>query len=135
SFEHVEHTHVSVALCIASAVADVGVGVEAAAMQFGLRFIPLVEESYFLACLTSNIEHPAVKRLRTVLASARWRDILVSLPGYRAPTAPGAVLAVEEALPSWWPRVGSLRQSRGLGPCCAPGASCLITPSAARSGR
>lgn len=120
SLEHVEHTHVSVALCVASAVADVGVGVEAAAMQFGLRFVPLVEESYFLACLTSNIEHPAVQRLRTVLGSARWREILANLPGYRPPTAPGAALAAEEALPSWWPRVVSLRQSRGLGPCCAP---------------
>ena len=123
--EHVEHTHVSVALCVASAVADVGVGVEAAAMQFGLRFVPLVEENYFLACLTSNIEHPAVQRLRTVLASARWRDILGRLPGYRPPVVPGAALAAEEALPSWWPRVVSLRQSRGLGPCCASGRPAL----------
>jgi putative molybdopterin biosynthesis protein len=69
-----------------------------------LRFIPLVEENYFLACLAPNIEHPAVQRLRAVLAGARWRDILVSLSGYRPPTAPGAVLAVEEALPSWWRR-------------------------------
>ena len=101
---HVEHTHVAVALCIASGVADVGVGVEAAAVQFGLRFIPLIEESYFLACLTPNIEHPAVQRLRTALAGARWRDILVGLSGYRPPTAPGAVIAVEEAFPSWWRR-------------------------------
>ena len=66
-----EHTHVAVALCIASGVADVGVGIEAAALQFGLCFIPLVEESYFLACLRSNIKHPAVERLRAVLAGAR----------------------------------------------------------------
>lgn len=102
--EHVEHTHVAVALCVASGVADVGVGVEAAAVQFGLRFIPLAEENYFLACLTLNIEHPAVQRLRMVLAGARWRDILVGLSGYRPPAAPGVVLAVEEALPSWWHR-------------------------------
>ncbi len=101
---HVEHTHVAVALCIASGVADVGVGVEAAAVQFGLRFIPLVEESYFLACLTPNMEHPAVQRLRAVLAGERWRDILVGLSGYRPPTAPGAAIAVEEAFPMWWRR-------------------------------
>lgn len=101
--EHVEHTHVAVALCIASGVADVGVGVEAAAMQFGLRFVPLIEENYFLACLTSNIEHPAVERLRTVLAGNRWREILVSLPGYRPATAAGGLLGVEAALP-WWKR-------------------------------
>ena len=101
--EHVEHTHVAVALCVASGVADVGVGVEAAAVQFGLRFIPLAEENYFLACLNSNIEHPAVQRLRAVLASPHWRDILLNLSGYRPPSAAGGVLAVEDALP-WWRR-------------------------------
>ncbi len=45
--EHLEHTHVSVALCVASGVVDVGIGIEAAALQFGLHFVPLVEESYF----------------------------------------------------------------------------------------
>jgi putative molybdopterin biosynthesis protein len=109
--EHVEHTHVAVALCIASGVADVGVGIEAAALQFGLRFIPLVEESYFLACLTSNMRHPAVERLRTVLAGARWREILASLPGYRPATAPGSLLSVEDALQGH-------TVSRALGPCC-----------------
>lgn len=109
--EHVEHTHVAVALCIASGVADVGVGVEAAALQFGLRFIPLVEESYFLACLDSNIKHPAVERLRSVLAGARWREILASLPGYRPATAPGSLLSVDEALKGH-------TVSRALGPCC-----------------
>lgn len=103
-YAHVEHTHVAVALCVASGVADVGVGVEAAAVQFGLRFIPLVEENYFLACLAPNIEHPAVQRLRAMLAGARWRDILVGLSGYRPHTAPGVVLTAEEALPSWWRR-------------------------------
>jgi putative molybdopterin biosynthesis protein len=109
--EHVEHTHVAVALCIASGVADVGVGVEAAALQFGLRFVPLAEESYFLACLGSNIQHPAVERLRTVLAGARWREILESLPGYRPAPAPGSLLSVGEALKGH-------TVSRALGPCC-----------------
>jgi putative molybdopterin biosynthesis protein len=113
---HVENTHVAVALCVASGVADVGVGIEAAAVQFGLRFIPLVEESYFLACLGSNIEHPAVQRLRTVLAGARWREILVGLSGYRPAPAPGAAIPVDAVFP-WW-RVLRRRQLRGLGPGC-----------------
>lgn len=115
--EHVEHSHVAVALCVASGVADVGVGVEAAAVQFGLRFIPLTEENYFLACLDSNIEHPAVQRLRAVLASAHWRDILVNLSGYRPPTAAGGVLALDEAFP-WWRRAQDvvLRRRQAAGP-------------------
>lgn len=104
--EHVEHTHASVALCVASGVADAGVGVEAAALQFGLHFIPLLEESYFLACLDANLQQPAVGRLREILAGARWREILRALPGYQPASEPGAVLLVEEALP-WWRRAKS----------------------------
>jgi putative molybdopterin biosynthesis protein len=101
--DHIEHSHVAVALCIASGVADAGVGVEAAALEFGLHFEPLVEENYFLACLAENLPQPAIQRLRTVLASARWRVILANLPGYKSSDAPGSLLAVEEALP-WWPK-------------------------------
>jgi putative molybdopterin biosynthesis protein len=108
--EHTEHTHVAVALCIASGVADAGVGVEAAALEFGLHFVPLVEESYFLACLKESAEHPGVRRLRDVLAGDRWRDILANLPGYRPVAAPGRLLVVEETLP-WW-RAGRRRRRR-----------------------
>jgi putative molybdopterin biosynthesis protein len=101
--EHTEHTHVAVALCIASGVADAGIGVEAAALEFGLHFIPLVEENYFLACLKAGAAEPGVQRLRAVLAGERWRHILADLPGYQPVAAPGSLLAVDEALP-WWCR-------------------------------
>jgi putative molybdopterin biosynthesis protein len=101
--EHIENTHVAVALCVASGVVDAGVGIEAAAVQFGLHFVPLVEENYFLACLAPNTQHRAVVRLREILAGARWRGILADLPGYRPPAAPGSVLVIEEVLP-WWSR-------------------------------
>lgn len=104
--EHTEHTHVAVALCIASGVADVGVGVEAAALEFGLHFVPVVEEDYFLACLKDNVGHAGIERLCTVLAGERWRDILVRLPGYRPAAAPGRLLVIEAALP-WWQRRGA----------------------------
>jgi putative molybdopterin biosynthesis protein len=102
-FEHIEHTHVAVALCIASGVVDAGIGVEAAALQFGLHFVPLVEESYFLACLAANVDHAAVRRLREVLAGPGWRDILANLPGYQPAAAAGSLLVIEDALP-WWRR-------------------------------
>jgi putative molybdopterin biosynthesis protein len=98
---HTEQTHVAVALCVASGVADAGVGVEAAALEFGLHFTPLVEEDYFLACLKGNIAHTAVQRLCAVLAGEEWRDMLANLPGYQPAAAPGKVLMMEKALP-WW---------------------------------
>src|SRR5258708_6655906 len=71
-----EEPHGAGAACGASGLADAGVGVEAAALQFGLHFAPLVEENYFLACLKSNLAHPAIVRLCTVLQGERWRGIL-----------------------------------------------------------
>jgi putative molybdopterin biosynthesis protein len=99
-----EQTHVAVALCVASGLADAGVGVEAAALEFGLHFAPLVEENYFLACLKGNLGHIAVQRLCAALAGEGWRDILANLPGYRPALAPGKVLVMTEALP-WWPKI------------------------------
>jgi putative molybdopterin biosynthesis protein len=101
--EHIEQTHVAVALCVASSTADVGIGIEAAALEFGLHFAPLVEENYFLACLSENLQQPAVQRLCGVLAGAAWSNLLAQLPGYRPALDPGQVLVMTEALP-WWRR-------------------------------
>jgi putative molybdopterin biosynthesis protein len=101
-----EETHVAVALCVASGLADAGVGVEAAALEFGLHFAPLVEENYFLACLKASLADTAVQRLCAALGSAGWRDILGNLAGYRPAIAPGKVLVMTEALP-WWPKIKS----------------------------
>jgi putative molybdopterin biosynthesis protein len=109
-----EHTHVAVALCVASGVGDAGIGVEAAALEFGLHFTPLVEENYFLACLKASLENAAVQRLRAVLAGKGWRDILANLPGYQPAAAPGTVLVIEETLP-WWrhAKTNALRLEHG----------------------
>ena len=97
----VEESHVAVAACVASGVADVGPGIEAAALEFGLHFVPLVEEDYFLACLAPNLEHPAVVCLQKVLAGRDWARLLATLPGYSPAAAPGSVLRMTAALP-WW---------------------------------
>ncbi len=109
-----EETHVAVALCVASGLADAGVGVEAAALEFGLHFEPLVEENYFLACLKAHLGHTAVQRLCAALAGSGWREILANLPGYRAALAPGKVLVMTEALP-WWPKIKSRPKQRKPG--------------------
>ncbi len=98
---HTEQTHVAVALCIASAVADVGIGIEAAALEYGLHFVPLVEENYFLVWRKENALHPAIERLSGILGGADWRGILSRLPGYQPVDAAGRLLLIEEALP-WW---------------------------------
>jgi putative molybdopterin biosynthesis protein len=107
--ECIEHTHVAVAATVASGAADVGVGVEAAARDLGLAFMPLVDEDYFLVCLKSALHTPALVRLREALASPAWAAILGRLAGY-APQRGGEVLALTRALP-WW-RYRSPRKAR-----------------------
>lgn len=95
-----EDTHVAVAAAVASGAADVGPGVEAAAREFGLGFVPLIDEDYFLVCLKDTLEAPPVRALRDALASPGWAQALDTLPGY-APQRPGEVLSLTRALP-WW---------------------------------
>lgn len=96
----VEHTHVAVAAAVASGNADLGLGVEAAARDFGLDFRPLVEEDYFLVCLKAALDTPQVQALRATLTSPAWAQALQALPGYGAQQA-GEVLSLTRALP-WW---------------------------------
>jgi len=96
----VEATHVAVAAAVASGKADLGLGVEAAAHEFGLDFRSLAVEDYYLVCLKAALDTPALLALRTTLASAAWAQALQTLPGYGV-HQPGEVLSLKRALP-WW---------------------------------
>jgi putative molybdopterin biosynthesis protein len=107
-----EDTHVAVAAAVASGLADAGAGIEAAALEFGQHFVPLIEEDYFLACLKPNLAHPAVVNLCALLADPGWSDLLARLPGYAPASAPGEVLMMTKALP-WWRFRGDKRARIG----------------------
>jgi putative molybdopterin biosynthesis protein len=96
----VEDSHGAIAAAVASGLADAGIGIASAAHAFGLGFVPLIEEDYFLVCLADTLEHPAVRRLRELLQGMAWRNAVAALPGY-APSSSGEVLSLTRALP-WW---------------------------------
>ncbi|MEO5732561.1 MAG: substrate-binding domain-containing protein, partial [Rubrivivax sp.] len=77
-----EDSHLAVGAAVASGAADTGLGIEAAALRFGLDFVPLADEHYFLVCLHDVLDQPAVLKLREVLHSAAWHDLVATLPGY-----------------------------------------------------
>lgn len=108
----VEDSHVAVAAAVASGLGDAGIGIESAARAFGLGFVPLVEEDYFLVCLADTLEHPAVQLLRQALASPAWPHALAELPGYTAHQA-GDVLSLTRALPWWHFKQPKQRQGTG----------------------
>jgi len=106
-----EDSHVAVAAAVASGSADAAVGIEAAALTYGLHFVPLAEEDYFLVCLRDALEQPPVLKLREVLASPAWQQTVQVLAGYRAERA-GDVLSLTDALPWWTFRVRKRRSLR-----------------------
>jgi molybdate transport repressor ModE-like protein len=96
-YERVEFTHAAVAAYVASGMADVSFGVEAAARQFDLDFVRLVTEDYFFVCGKHVVENDSVQRLLTVMRSGEFTDAIARLPGYAAKDA-GLVKGVREAL-------------------------------------
>ena len=96
-YEREETTHGAVAALIAGNQADAGFGVQAAAAQFRLDFIPLCTERYLLACRADMLEAPAAKALIATLQGAAFRDAVRELPGYDASHAGGLAAGFEAA--------------------------------------
>jgi hypothetical protein len=101
-----EDSHLAVAVAVASGGADVALGVEAAARELGLDFVPLVEEDYLLVCLRDRVDQPGLRQLRAVLQGPAWDGVVAALPGYRTERS-GEVLSLTRTLP-WW-RLRTLR--------------------------
>lgn len=99
-YQREEPSHAAVAQAVASGAADAGLGIAAAAAVRGLDFVPLLQEDYYLVCLKSALEQPAVLALLQVLRSDAWRAQLAGLPGYDA-SGCGEVLSLRQQLP-WW---------------------------------
>ncbi|HEY2629085.1 MAG TPA: substrate-binding domain-containing protein [Usitatibacter sp.] len=82
-----EITHGAVAALIAGNQADVGFGVEAAAAQYRLGFLPLCRERYLLACRAEEIGSDPMHDLIATLKGAKFRAMVKSLAGYDASDA------------------------------------------------
>jgi molybdate-binding protein len=95
-YEQVEFTHAAVAAYVASDMADVSFGVEAAARQFDLDFVRLVTEDYFFVCRKQLLELEPVKRVLAIMRGEEFQAAISQLPGYRCKD-PGVVKTVAEA--------------------------------------
>ncbi|MEY4599899.1 MAG: hypothetical protein RLZZ445_2696 [Pseudomonadota bacterium] len=83
-YAHEEFTHAAVAATVASGMADVAFGIEAAAKEQGLDFVPVVNEHYYLAARASVLPRPGVRALLEFLDSREFRRLVNNLPGYRS---------------------------------------------------
>src|ERR1700730_18370719 len=95
--QQMEFTHAAVAAYVASGMADVAFGVEAAARQFGLDFIRLLTEDYVFACKQTFLETEPMRRGRGIMKGRGVQKGGAALPGYKA-TDTGTVYSVKDFL-------------------------------------
>ncbi|NMG75387.1 substrate-binding domain-containing protein [Aromatoleum diolicum] len=95
-----EHTHLSVAANVAAGAANCGFGLRAAADRFGLGFVPLAHEQYFLVCIKDVLETPAMQAVLAALRGAAFRRQAAAVPGYDAEAA-GEIVSLRRTLP-WY---------------------------------
>ena len=95
---HEEFTHAAVAATVASGKADVGMGIEAAARQFDLDFVPLASERYFLIAYQESLSQSAVKELISAMQSSEFKNVIARLHGYDASRA-GEITSIKKVFP------------------------------------
>jgi molybdate-binding protein len=96
-YESGEFTHAAIAAFVASGMADVGLGIEPAARQFKLDFVPIVKERYMLACRIEALKQAPVRELIALMQSAAYRQMLDPVAGY-APDQPGKAENVQPSM-------------------------------------
>jgi putative molybdopterin biosynthesis protein len=95
-----EATHLSVAASIAAGNANCGFGLRAAAECFGLDFLPVTSEQYFLVCCKAALETEAMQAVLKILLSDHFRQLADSIPGYGTQGS-GEIVSLRATLP-WY---------------------------------
>lgn len=100
-YETSEFTHAAVAAHVASDMADVGIGVETAARRFGLDFVPLVRERYFMGVERTALARSPLREVALIMQTPAFIDQVKALAGYDAART-GTVQTLEEAFGRAW---------------------------------
>jgi molybdate-binding protein/DNA-binding transcriptional regulator YhcF (GntR family) len=77
-------THLAVASAVAEGEATAGLGIHAAAMAYGLGFVPLTQERYDLVIPESVWRTDAAQTLVQAVRSARFQSEIATLGGYES---------------------------------------------------
>jgi len=83
NYSQEETSHLAVASTVARGEADVGLGIEKAAMQVqNVEFIPLQKERYDLVMLRHDLNKPHFQALLSILRSPVFRNEIAGMGGY-----------------------------------------------------
>jgi molybdate-binding protein len=83
-YDNEEITHSAVAALVAGRQADAGFGLEAASAQFGLDFVPVATERYFLAFDAASLGRADMRKLLAAAGDSRFHAAVDAIPGYRS---------------------------------------------------
>ena len=75
-------THLAVASHISHGNADVGLGIEAAALSNGLDFMPMFRERYDLVIPMANYSSPRLAPMLEIINSDEFKKIVDGVGGY-----------------------------------------------------
>ena len=92
-YDDEEYTHMNVAVAVLNGMADVGLGIMAAAKALDLDFIPLLSEQYDLVIPSSFVNDHKIQLLISVARSKEFRNRVEALGGYN-PEKSGALWKV-----------------------------------------
>lgn len=81
-YELEEYTHTSVAVAVLSGVADLGMGILAAAEALGLDFVPVATEQYDFVIPDEFVNDEKIVRMLDVMRGERFRSRVRALGGY-----------------------------------------------------
>ncbi len=90
-----EVTHSAVSAQVATGAADVAIGTQASAVQFGLDFVQLAVESYYYAVPQAQINSVEARSLQTVLSGPAWHQAVAELDGYNSANAGKIIPAIK----------------------------------------
>ena len=83
----------NVAVAVLNGIADVGLGIMAAAKALDLDFVPVVKEQYDLVIPSSFVNDPKIQMLIRTAGSREFRERVHGLGGYN-PEKSGTLLKV-----------------------------------------
>ena len=81
-YDNEQMTHLAVAQAVAQGQADAGIGLEAAALSYGLDFRQLTLERYDLIIPQNSLRLPQVQALVDILAKPEIRVSIQAMGGY-----------------------------------------------------
>lgn len=83
-YETEEWNHLSAASYVSRGIADVAFGIQSAASQLGLDFIPVAEEQFDLVFRWTDQNRFALEHLLDIIQVTSFKDSVLSLEGYDA---------------------------------------------------